>query len=820
MNHFKIFGILFLLLLTNFSSFSQSNKITIKTQFELEDVDCNSKTNMIRNIDIQMFYNGGFNSVKKIESLKCSESYIVPKFKGKFKALITTEKYLPTEINFEINDASADTVILKAKLFRGDKTKALEEVVVNSSSSPIKIEGNKTSFLVKNNDALNNGTVLETIQKLPGVLTDLNGNITMKGSAVTVYVDGMPTNMSGQDLTNYLNSISSSSVSKVEIINNPGASYDANTSANVINVVTGLKNKRGINGTLYSATTVYKNLKSENSLTLNGLYYKMNWNLNLGYSNVESENGMHKLIFDKSNGNTIDDNSLNKSVFKPLNIKTGINFPLKNNNFDVKYSFSNNKQNTKNSSEYVGNDNSVITQQYSNGVQNTGSKRNEITTNFMHKFENPEKLFSLNYQFYDFNRNLNTMNDSDLISTQYQNINSNKFSSQINKFKGDLTLPTKLLKINTGFKITNSNILSNGTYTTVNNIFSNTNNILFDYNDFTAAAYSEFYKKYKQLDFTFGLRYEYLSFNNKTNGLNNTTQKYNNIFPSFNIGYQPNSYTDVNLSYSRKVKMPGYQELDPNSSGINNSLVTDGGNPLLKPSFYNNAALKISLFKYASIDFSYSQANNENYFVLSKGSNNAYKQTFESFDNVRNFNSSIAIPIPLGIFTKGLSYLNNINDINNINYIYVFSGVRNTKYDKEGYNNNFNSLYYLGGYSQFILPFDVRMNLQYTFSSKGSFTIYNVEKPFSKFDLTLSKSMFKKSTKIQFSINDVLNTGKGFNALFANDQLTANVATLSDSQRIKFSLTYSFGSYKSDAKKVQEDTDDRENRKSSLDIKL
>ena len=65
MNHFKIFGILFLLLLTHFSSFSQSNKITIKTQFDLEDVDCNSETNTIRNIDIQMFYGGGFNSVKK-----------------------------------------------------------------------------------------------------------------------------------------------------------------------------------------------------------------------------------------------------------------------------------------------------------------------------------------------------------------------------------------------------------------------------------------------------------------------------------------------------------------------------------------------------------------------------------------------------------------------------------------------------------------------------------------------------------------------------------------------------------------------------------
>jgi len=817
MKFIKLFFIL-ILLLSQLVTFSQSKKITLKTQFELEGVNSDTDSIISRTIDIQLFYNNSFNSIHKIESKKCSNLYTVPKFNGKFKALISSENHLPAEIRFEINDQSPDTLLLKTKLYSARKPEVLSEVVIKSTTSPIKIEGNKTSYSVKNNDALNNGTALETVQKLPGVMSDINGNITLKGKNVTVHIDGMPTNMSGQDLTNYLNSISSSSVSKVEITNNPGASFDANTSADVINIVTTIKNKKGINGSIYSAATVYRKQKFENNFTLNGLLHKANWNLNLGYSAIESENGMHKLILDKSNNNTIDDNYLNQNTFKPLSVRTGISFPIKDNTFDIKYSISNNKQTTNNFSKYIGNDTFESIEQLSNGIQKTVSIRNEVTTNFLHKFKNPEKTFSLNYQFYNFNKNLDTQNNSVLINTHYQNLNKNEFTSKAHKIKGDLSLPLKLFRMNTGFKLTNSNILSDGNYNTINAIATDIKKIHFNYDDYTAAIYTELYKKYKDFDFTFGLRYEYITFENKTNGIENTKQNYSNFFPSFNIGYQLNSFTDINLSYSRKIKLPGYQELDPNSNGIINNLVTDGGNPLLKPSFYNNTGLKINIFKYASLDVTYSQTNNENYFVLTKGDNNSYKQTYETFNNVRNLSSSIAIPVPLGIFTKGLNYLNNISDINNINYLYLFSGIKKTKYIKTGYDNNFNSLYYFGGYSQFLLPFDTKMNLQYTFSSKGNYTIYNLEKPFNKIDMTLSKSIFKNSTKIQIAFNDIFNTGKGFNALFANNNINVNVTTLNDSQRIKFSITYNFGGFKNN--NTKEEIDERENKKNSIDVKL
>jgi iron complex outermembrane recepter protein len=790
-----------IVLFSQYIVFSQSGKITLKTQIQLEDANC-SDDGILRIIDIQMFYNNSFNSVKKIETKKCTELFSFQKYKGQFKAIITADKYTPSEINFEITDAPSDTLYLKATLYKKDKAKALNEVVVSgNSASPIKNEGNKTTFSVKNNDALSSGTALETIQRLPGVMNDVNGNITLKGKSVTVFVDGLPTNMSGQDLTNYLNSISASTVAKVEIINNPGAAFDANTAADVINVVTTQKNKRGINGTLFSGITMYRKSKYQNSLNLNGLYHKVNWNLNLGYSDINYEVGSTRIINEKTIDNNINNNSLSDFFYKPFNIKAGFGFPINSNNsIDVRYSFSKINENALGTSNYLGNNNNIITQQSSNSIQENSNVRNEITTGF-----------------YNFNRDLNIDNNSSLGNSNYQNTTNNAFTSKVNKLKGDLIIPLTLFKVSSGFKIGNSNITSNGSYT--NSLSNNATTIPFEYKDLTTALYIEIFKKYSNFDFTAGIRHELINIESKINPIDKTEQKYSNLFPSFNIGYHMGNLADLNLSYSKKVSLPGYQELDPNTSGISNNLVTDGGNPFLKPSFSNNLELKLNFLKAGFLSFTYTEANNENYFIITK-ENNAIKQTYAQFNNIKNYGASLGVPIPLGIITKGLGYLSTIKDFGEINYIYFYTGINAPRYNKEGYTNDYKSQYYLGANSQFILPFGTKMSLNYFFFSKGQYQIYNVEKSLYKLDLFLSKTIFKKSTKLVFTFSDIFNSANGISGSLINSDFKVSQQTYSDSQRVKFSITYNFGSYKSDKPSIKEDVDERENKKSSMEMKL
>ncbi|MFX6006959.1 hypothetical protein ABTF07_20500, partial [Acinetobacter baumannii] len=71
-------------------------------------------------------------------------------------------------------------------------------------------------------------TVLDVLEKTPGVIVDRNGIIALQGkNNVLVMIDDKPTYLSGADLTNMLSNMNSSSVELIELITNPSAKYDA-----------------------------------------------------------------------------------------------------------------------------------------------------------------------------------------------------------------------------------------------------------------------------------------------------------------------------------------------------------------------------------------------------------------------------------------------------------------------------------------------------------------------------------------------------------------------------------------------------------------
>ena len=63
---------------------------------------------------------------------------------------------------------------------------------------------------------------MDVLEKSPGITVGKDGSIIMKGKpAVTVLIDGKPTQLSGADLQAYLSGISASQIDVVELIENP-----------------------------------------------------------------------------------------------------------------------------------------------------------------------------------------------------------------------------------------------------------------------------------------------------------------------------------------------------------------------------------------------------------------------------------------------------------------------------------------------------------------------------------------------------------------------------------------------------------------------
>ena len=107
------------------------------------------------------------------------------------------------------------------------KTNELSEVTVYGSKKQyLKVESDKTTINVRDNAMLNSGSSLEAVKKIPGVITSPTGSITLNSKGVTIYIDGTPSSLSGTDLQNYLATLPANAIEKVELIYNPGASFD------------------------------------------------------------------------------------------------------------------------------------------------------------------------------------------------------------------------------------------------------------------------------------------------------------------------------------------------------------------------------------------------------------------------------------------------------------------------------------------------------------------------------------------------------------------------------------------------------------------
>ena len=204
--------------------------------------------------------------------------------------IVTAGKY--TAVIISVGHATKSTQIFQIPTAQKVLTinltttsKSLQEVTVMSRKPFVQRTQGKT---IVNVDAAvtNVGTsVLEVLEKSPGVMVDRNGGISLQGkSSVLVMIDDKPTYLSSTELTNMLSSMSSSQVNTIELITSPSAKYDASGNAGIINIKTKKNKQEGLNGNFITSIGQGRYLKNNNSLQLNFRKGKLNTFVNYGFS--------------------------------------------------------------------------------------------------------------------------------------------------------------------------------------------------------------------------------------------------------------------------------------------------------------------------------------------------------------------------------------------------------------------------------------------------------------------------------------------------------------------------------------------------------
>lgn len=114
----------------------------------------------------------------------------------------------------------------------------LGEIAINVIKNPIEFKGGNITVNIDGSPLAVGNNVFDLIARLPGVMVE-GDNISIQGkSGVRVYINDRVQQLSGAQLSNFLRSMSSTVVEKIEIITNPPARYDAAGNAGIINIKT------------------------------------------------------------------------------------------------------------------------------------------------------------------------------------------------------------------------------------------------------------------------------------------------------------------------------------------------------------------------------------------------------------------------------------------------------------------------------------------------------------------------------------------------------------------------------------------------------
>lgn len=490
----------------------------------------------------------------------------------------------------------------------------LKNISVTAKKSFIEQKIDRT---VVNVDALlsNAGvSALDVLENAPGVIVGSGGDVSLKGkSGVIIFIDDKPTFLSGADLANYLRSLPSSTIDKIEIMPNPPARYDAAGNAGVINIRTKKSRITGFNGSLNLAFGQGKYSRTNNSLTSNYRKEKLNF---FGTASYAINNGLNDLdiyrYYFKGDGSlrsTFFQNSFIRQTVYTTNVKLGLDYFVSAKTTigillnRVYRPFDSKTKNQSIVSNATGTTDSLIT---ADNREQDLWRKGSFNVNYLHKYADGNELsFDLDYIRYTSKQDQVFLNNIYGPSGNLKGEDglTGYLPSAINIYsaKGDyshtLTPTTKIegggktSYVRTDNAANYFSVIGNATEAD----YDKTNH--FRYKETIHAAYLNLNKEWGQLSLQTGLRLENTisdghQLGNAIKPDSSFRRHYTNLFPTVYLVYKFDTLSrhQLSFSYGRRIDRPFYQDLNPFISPLDKfSLYV--GNPYLKPTFTNTFEL-------------------------------------------------------------------------------------------------------------------------------------------------------------------------------------------------------------------------------------
>lgn len=691
------------------------------------------------------------------------------------------------------------------KITLENSTTELSEAVVTGRKAMVEIHADKMVFNVVGSVNASGNSGMELIAKAPGVLVDMDNNIILQGKAgVQVYINGRPSQLSGSDLNNFLESLRSENIESFEIITNPSSKYDAEGTAGVINIVLKKNTSLGFNGNATGSYSQGKFSKSNLGTSLSYSGENINLFTNINVSDDTWQFDFHETAY--QSGYRLEKISEKSNNRRGINFSGGIDYT-----FDEKHSISLDGRVLKNYN-------------YNFLTSTTGIfDSTEFVNGEILKAEATDKMPNDNYMF-NANYGFVINNSSNLTADfSFGNYNSNKNTKQPNEYYNavDNTLlrilnkeyeaTTKIdlfsFKIDYEKKFDKATLSAGGKYSyiTTNNelAFYNieNNEPVFDINQSNNFTYLEKvaalyyildYKPTDKLIINAGLRVENTSslgvlISEKQTENNDVARSYNDFFPNVGITFDDNKNSVISISYGRRITRPNYQDLNP-FENRSSELSAWKGNPFLNPNYISNYQVSYSFKRKLVISNTYSITHDffATIFEISQDKGNVLIP--RNMQRATNNGLSISYPFHLFEWWDMSSFLN---------------------YNFETYKGNLNgtiidlkaSIYNLRLQNNLRLPGDVTMELTYFVNSawiwRGSVKVkgnYGV-------NFGAKKDFFDHKLLVQITASDIFRTRSDYFYKSNYGGMNVDGYVTFDNQRAGINITYKFGNQKAKTRK-------------------
>jgi hypothetical protein len=678
-------------------------------------------------------------------------------------------------------------------------SKELDGVTVVHQKRLVKMEVDKMTYKVSEDEDAKSSTVLDMLRKVPMVTVDGEDNITVNGSSsFKILVDGMPNVLFSQNPSMVFKSMPASAVKSIEVITNPGAKYDAEGAGGILNIVMNkvsfgpgagsTQNLNGYNGTVRVSAG---NRQLGGSAFLNGQQGKLSYSASVmtSYNKPGTTTTEMEQIQDAGGSQLMASTNDVKTPFTmgsltfglQLNELSAINATAQINRMTMK---STGTSTTTMESPYYGGGSFDFGS--STDMKNT---RTSFSGSVDYQcFFNKARTHSLALT-YQLNYSPGTTEMTSIFSNSSTYIDlSNRYSENKDKttsyiFQLDYTLPLAIgQKLSLGGKYQLHDATSDAKYF-LTEVYDPNSSSEYEYKNSILACYGEYAGNWQKFGIKAGVRYENTwqdVIYHLGNGFDFSTN-YGSLVTNASLQYNISMTSNLGLTYNMRISRPGITYLNPYVDK-SNPIAVSYGNSELDVEKTHNLSLVYNLFTpklMLNLTLSHHFTDNGISQYSFYDGNNLLNTTFGNI--LQNHQTGLNGYINYLLTTTTRLFMNG-----GLSYADMRSDALNQK--NGGWTANV-----MAGVQQ-TLP--KKLNLSaFLMTSTKSYTLQGWSGGFNMLTASLSKSLLRDKLNLSVSGTMGLNNGGKLNIESYNrgQNFTSRTAVKVPISQVTFTVSYTFG---------------------------